>query len=389
MNDIDNIDFLNRTVEDLVELVTNKTTDLGDDIRTYGPEFFLDPDRFEREKEKIFRKTPLFMAFSGELPNPGDVRAEVMLDVPVMLVRDREGKARAFLNACRHRGTTLVQEPCMRGTARITCPYHLWTYGLDGRLLAILDQPTFGEVDKKELGLIELPCQEKYGLIYIALSHDVEIDLDKILGDHAEVFGKWHFENSSFMDSVTLEYDLNWKIALDTYCESYHLSGAHKNSLGVTKINNCTPFRRFGEKNRSHYVVFPEKEAAQLVGKDRDSWGYPFNYFSYIYVLYPNTVVSIFPETSLVWRIFPGKTPDTSVTLGTSIARSPEPDPELLEKTKANLLRVLDLIKIEDYAQGLGSMAAIKSGLFPGSLIGRNEAGITNLHEAFREAADS
>ena len=131
---------------------------------------YSDPARARLELERLFRGLPLFMGLSSRLPGPGDYLSEEIAGVPVLLVRDREGKLRAFANICRHRGAP-VASGC--GTARsFSCPYHGWTYGLDGKLVGIPHEQSFGGVDKATHGLQPLPAGERYGLMVVRLTRE-------------------------------------------------------------------------------------------------------------------------------------------------------------------------------------------------------------------------
>ena len=120
------------------------------------------------EFERVFTKLPLGLALSIELPEPGTYLAKTVCRKPVLLTRDKHGKARAFLNVCRHRGATVCAEGAVK-TSRFACPYHSWTYAADGELVYLNAADTFGEVDKSTLGLTELPSAEKSGVIWVAL----------------------------------------------------------------------------------------------------------------------------------------------------------------------------------------------------------------------------
>lgn len=192
----------------------------------------------ELENRHLFPRTWAVVAMGAELPNPGDVLPVKLGDWPVLLVRDAEGTIRAFLNICRHRGMRIVDK-AKRGCEVLRCPWHNWTYGLDGRLLR---RPKFKHRAKDECGGPEL---EELGLkpVEVGLWHDkifVNIagnappfaehrkPLDALFADYdlAELRygGQWeHF------------YDGNWKVAMEGGIESYHVPYGHAQYMrGVT-----------------------------------------------------------------------------------------------------------------------------------------------------------
>lgn len=108
---------------------------------------YFDPERWDQEMNKIFKRVPLLLATTAELPNPGDYKALDAAGTPVLISRDSAGSVQAFFNMCSHRGAQIM--PQGRGnTHRFTCPYHAWTYSLEGELTAIYANKDFGDLDK-------------------------------------------------------------------------------------------------------------------------------------------------------------------------------------------------------------------------------------------------
>ncbi len=127
-------------------------------------EAYVNPDRYENEITRIYKTLPLALCLSSEIPNPKSHRAMNVIDTPVLITRDKDLKARAFLNVCRHRGSKVCEEE--RGEKRnFICPYHAWTYDHEGKLIGMYGEKTFGELNKEDFGLIELNCEERAGLM--------------------------------------------------------------------------------------------------------------------------------------------------------------------------------------------------------------------------------
>jgi len=141
-----------------------------------------DAERFGREIERIFHVVPLLVALSCDVREPGEYMAYDIAGRPILVIRGDDGKARTFLNVCRHRGARVTDEHC--GTARrLTCPYHSWSYDRQGVLVGVPGRETFGEVDAA--GLVELPAEERHGAVFAVLDPDGTRDLDSWLGDMA------------------------------------------------------------------------------------------------------------------------------------------------------------------------------------------------------------
>src|SRR5262249_24758903 len=138
---------------------------------------------------------PLVLCLSGALPKPGSFYTVDLCGTPVLLTRNRDGKVRAHANMCRHRGVRVV-DGCGEAK-RFTCPFHAWVYDLDGQLVGMPSATSFGDVNREETGLIELPVAEGYGLVVGRLRPGPELDIDDYLGPDlaAELamldFGTW------------------------------------------------------------------------------------------------------------------------------------------------------------------------------------------------------
>jgi phenylpropionate dioxygenase-like ring-hydroxylating dioxygenase large terminal subunit len=123
----------------ILGLIANDTPFMGEESWEADIGRFIDKDRFELEKQKLFLERPQLIALSADLPNPGDFYATDIAGKPILIVRGKDGVAKAFLNACRHRGVKLA-EGCGHGQG-FTCPYHGWTYNNDGELISVPSRP--------------------------------------------------------------------------------------------------------------------------------------------------------------------------------------------------------------------------------------------------------
>ena len=173
--------------EKLIEMALNnkKHSDAGtmeyvDNILEIPAANYYDSDIWQKEVDLIFKRTPLVLGVSKEIPNPGDYKSIDALGVPVLITRDSDGNLNAYLNACRHRGAALVENG-IGNKKRFGCPYHGWTYGEDGSLIGIASQEDFGSIDKACKSLVRLPVLEKAGIIWVILTPDSKVDMEKFL----------------------------------------------------------------------------------------------------------------------------------------------------------------------------------------------------------------
>lgn len=194
--------------------------------------WYTDPSVFAREQERIFRRWWQYVGHTGSVAEPGSLAACRAGPVPVLLVRDREGELRAFLNVCRHRGTRLFEGEGRRAT--IQCPYHGWTYDLDGRLRAAPRSQGEPHFDPDALGLVPLAV-ETWGPFVFVNPDAAAGPLEETLGElPALVEGAGvDVDALRFRERAVSEYDANWKICCENFLECYHCHVAHP---GLSKV---------------------------------------------------------------------------------------------------------------------------------------------------------
>ncbi len=191
---------------------------------------YYDTERWQLEMSRVFRRLPLMLATSAELPEPGDYKAIEAAGVPILVVRDADGEIRAFVNSCAHRGAQVMPEGC--GNAkRFTCPYHAWSYNHAGELTNIYTPADFGELDKSAYGLVPLRAAERAGLVWVLNDPRSELDIDLFLSGYDEQLAAFGFENWHYFDSRRVDGP-NWKIAYDGYLDFYHLPILHRDTFG-------------------------------------------------------------------------------------------------------------------------------------------------------------
>ena len=166
----------------LVERIANGTTADAGGIMRLPMSDYTCPQLLAQEQDTFFRNTPLLMGLSSQLPKPNTYWSDNETGAPILMVRDGDGRFRAYANVCRHRGSLVVPEGRGSGS-RFTCPFHAWTYGIDGRLLAVNKSRHFGDVSELGLSLIELPSVEMYGTLWVRPSQGDPVDEEVELAD--------------------------------------------------------------------------------------------------------------------------------------------------------------------------------------------------------------
>ena len=144
---------------------------------------YHDPQRYEAERSQLFRRLPLCLGHADQLREPGSILAREIAGLPLLIVRDASGEIGVFLNACRHRGARLINDDAICRKTSLVCPYHGWTYALDGALAAVPLREAFPTLDRATRGLMRLPSEVRHGLIWAVLDpHLPQPDMARSLG---------------------------------------------------------------------------------------------------------------------------------------------------------------------------------------------------------------
>src|SRR6185312_107316 len=210
---------------------------------------YSDPEYVEREHDKIWMRVWQVAGRESELPNAGDWKEYRLLDQSFILARGKDDKIRGFVNACRHCGNVLCRG---RGNSkRFLCPYHLWTYELDGTLRGVLRarENEVTPLDKKGMGLLEVPVECFAGFIFLNPDPNAA-PLSGFLGDDvAELLDPYHLDEMVTVLDVREALNCNWKVVMDAFEEGYHISGIHPELLRVITSDPAKNRYRFFDKH--------------------------------------------------------------------------------------------------------------------------------------------
>jgi phenylpropionate dioxygenase-like ring-hydroxylating dioxygenase large terminal subunit len=170
--------------------------------------------------------------------------------VPLLVTRDRDGGAHVFFNACRHKGSKLVETCEPLRASRLICPYHAWSYALDGRLVAVARAETFENLDKSQRGLVELASREAGGLIWAILDRQTEADFGSIDRGLIEDLDALELAQSFVHGRKSFDLKANWKLVLEPFLEGYHVQRLHASSVGPLFADVPTVLDRMGNSLR-------------------------------------------------------------------------------------------------------------------------------------------
>ena len=264
---------------------------------------YTDSSAFEFERDHVLARSWAAIGYASDLPAPGFAVPVNFMGLPLLIVRDRDGALKVFHNVCSHRGMVLVREPA-RLRAVIRCPYHSWSYDFDGKLLST---PLIGGTDrndcdgfeKGEHGLRAVACAVWMDIVFVNLS-DTAAPFEHFVRSMEDRWKHWfgsqdrdRLQPSATGSKLELTVDCNWKLAVENYCEAYHLPWVHP------ALNSYSPLEQ-------HFNIMDgdgiagqgtqRYELASVAGIELPRFeGWPsdqHNYAEYI-ALYPNTLLGL------------------------------------------------------------------------------------------------
>ena len=233
------------------------------EAETLPPWCYTSDAFYRREVARIFRKSWNFLGSADRIPNPGDYFTLDFAGVPLIVLRGEEGKLRAFANSCRHRGSELLSG---EGNCKlIVCPYHSWSYKLDGRLNAAPEMAKTHDFDPKRYGLVPIRLESWGGFIFVNFDES-SADLRAFLGDLPERLAPYRLEEMACVRRRSVEMACNWKLFVENAKESYHIATVHR-----ATINKYASARAAGywveEPSGSYVITFAQHDGSMALLK--------------------------------------------------------------------------------------------------------------------------
>ena len=202
-------------------------------VPTLGGRSYTDTACFAAEQERIFEAMWFCAARSSDVATPGSFRTVVVGRESILLSRNRRGEATAFFNVCRHRGATLCTEDAGQVKRAFQCPYHAWTYDLDGRLVAAPNLVRMPDVDRDAYGLRRVAVREWLGYVWVCLADEPpsfeQTVLQEVVDRLGDVANLDHYEVATLALGRRIVYDVaaNWKLIVENFLECYHCATIH------------------------------------------------------------------------------------------------------------------------------------------------------------------
>lgn len=364
-------------LERLRHHLANKTTDMSPHALRVPAAHYVSDEQYAAEVDALFRKRPLLVALTPHIPDVGDFLTHEALDTSLLLARDRNGVARAYINACRHRGARLAEGKGNKSS--FSCPFHAWNWGLDGKIIARPNSHEgFAGADARFDQLLELPCYEDSGLIFVLLEgNDIESKVQAMMGPALADIADYAIANTRYIDSRSTELACNYKFFLDGFAETYHIAPLHKDTISPFYYSNSTLVEQMGEVV---HLVSPRKTIDKEFDKPALEQGQVLPYCTTEYLIAPNVLLTHQVDHIQFWRVYPLDGADRCrVELNVFW---PEPmDEEAERKANLNVDLVWQVTTDEDFPQSVNIHQNLVSGALEELVFGQNEPGLIYYHQ--------
>jgi Rieske 2Fe-2S family protein len=342
-------------------------------MMTLPSKYFTDPEVFRGEMERFFLRTWICVGRGDHIPNAGDYFLRDVAGESIIVTRDADGLVRAFFNVCRHRGTRLCTAPVGGFAGRISCPYHGWTYSLDGSLIGAphMDEPDFSRADYP---LHQVHADVWGGHLFINLGLKPQ-PLSAQLAGLSEKFAAWRMHELRFFKRIVYDVKANWKLVILNYNECLHCPilhpalnrltnylGAHNEAPTPAYIGGSMGFRT-GVETMSMDGIRRREYLPGLSDEQRKMVCY--------YTIYPNFFLSLHPDYMMTHTLWPKAVDQTEVVCEWHF----HPDEMAKPDFRADdAIEFWDLTNQEDWAITEQSQAGIQSRAYtPGPYSRREE----------------
>lgn len=329
-----------------------------------------------RELERAFLNRWLFVARADEVPAPGDWLALDTVGGPILLVRGRDGAVRVFANTCRHRGARLLDG---RGSCRaIVCPYHAWTYDLEGRLVGAPRMERTAGFVRADSGLIQVRHAEWQGFVFVTFAADAPPLADQ-LGDLTGTLGVYRFDDMVCTRRTTHDVPCNWKLLIENAMEAYHTGTVHGGSLRQQEAED--------EPTRGGWdAIWIQRDQSIAVLPDETA---PFDHVpglagraargTFFTAIHPNTQFACTQDSMWWLSVWPRGPEACRLEVGTCFPRATVARPDFAAKV-ARYYHRWDTGIAEDNAIGTVQQAGLRSPLRPPGRYSWTEAAVHRVN---------
>jgi len=383
-----------RVIEGLMKHLDDDTNvDAGRQLRNPVSSYTC-TDIAAREWESFFQGHPQLLGLSADLPEPRSFFTSNDIGKPILCTRAKDGVFRAFLNVCRHRGT-IVEDEARGQKNAFQCPFHAWTYNHEGALVGVPKEAHFGQVDRACHSLVALPAVERHGLLFVSPDPDGALDVDALLGDLGPELASFDLARCIRNDGTRFDHAMNWKLAIDTFGETYHFNTLHRDTLANDFYGNVQMYDTYG---RNHRMMLCMKAIDTLRDKPRAEWNV-LQAALPVYFLFPNVQLIVGGAGPTLVRVYAdGPNPHQSFSQISfymfpevlesefAVAFAKRMNMSVTEMLCSRAENFASVIQNEDYVAAASGHRGALSGAQEYMIFGRNEPALHHYHNTYREA---
>ena len=329
---------------DPVEQLQKNVSQPFEQAKAMPPSVYTSEEFLTRELSDIFSKDWFCVGRADALPNVGDYLTQDLAGQPIMVIRNKDNSLRAQSNVCLHRMSTLLHG---RGNARsIVCPYHAWTYNLDGSLRGAPAMSLNEGFSKETYKLPQVRCQEWLGWVFVTLDLDAS-DVAVQLAQVEEMVGDYDMANYQETFFETHVWDTNWKVLAENFMESYHLPVCHAGTVGaLSRLEDmvCPP----GLPAFNYHTILKDDQLKiALAHPDNDRMKGERRRTTYLLAIYPSLLITLTPGYFWYLTLHPEGVGKVRINFGGGMSKEWMQDAEAL-KNLEDLKSLLDEVNVED-----------------------------------------
>jgi len=351
---------------------------------------YSNKELYDLECDTLFRQYWQMACHVSDLPNPGDYITFDLVGERAIIIRGQDGEVRAFHNLCRHRGSRVVAKEKGNCPGVITCPFHAWSFELDGRLRSPAQPRSFPKLDPEEWGLKPVEMEIWHGFVFIRFQKGPQPSIATVLKRFDQEAANYHLEDlQPSEDGIYLmeEAPVNWKSVRDVDNEGYHVAMAHpglhdlygKNYVDDVMVGDT--FRSVGVMNDGPAKLWSVKNYRKLLDHLPKPWSDLPHQWVYMGI-YPNSVIGLYPDAVIFYQDIPLGVNSTAVR-GAIYRRAGED--RVTRAARYLSSRIDNLTAEEDRMLTVWVQEAIQSSAYDGAILSDLEGGVRSYHDRLRK----
>lgn len=279
-------------------------------------EYYTSESIYQAEFERIFYRRWVCVGRADQIPNPGDYFLQQIGDESLIITRNRTGQPRAYHNICRHRGTQICEEPQGKFRNSIQCPYHAWTYSLDGKLIGAPNMAEAADFIKQDYPLYEAQLDTWQGFLFVNLDPQAE-PLAEAMAPIDDLLTQWNIGSLKMSRRIIYDVKANWKLIAENYSECYHCPLVHPALNAISPYDSGQDILLDGSQLGGYMELREGHDSMTVNGETcRAPLGSvegPDLRRVYYYVLFPNLLLSLHPDYVMFHTVWPKSPTETQV----------------------------------------------------------------------------